>query len=983
MAVIQEYFKLTKEYIHKFGEKTVLWYQVGSFYEMYANKDALGNFTGCNIQEFARIGNLTMGRKTETNVMLGFSTYMIEKYIPYFQDAGYTIVVYDQDANIKNTTRSLKCIISPGTYFSQDSKQIDNNIMVIWLEPIKSRFTPESTMNMVIGIANINIFTGSVNILEFKEEFLPNMHTTYNDIERTLSIYKPNELIIISNESEHCINNMIPFFNFTPMKQHVLSLQSENNELLQTKLKNCEKQTYQHEVLSRYFAFNEDSYSEYNARPYATQSLTYLLSFIEMHNPSLIKKLHKPTVDLLTSRLILENHSLRQLNIIDDGLNHGIYSSVLKLLNKCTTPMGKRKLEHILLNPTTDCVYLTNEYAITEFYLQNMQRLSFLSAHMSEVKDIEKLMRQLVLQKISPRSITNIYNNLNTLQDIYKGIDSFSELKTYLSGFVNINVDESSDYINTIIGNTINLDIAKNVDSLTGDVDFIKQGIDNELDSLNASLVKNKETIKSIQKYLHDTIAISEKGRSVNEYVKLHETEKKGLSLCATKKRCETLKSGLNKHIQTSNTIQLKLDTNGEFTLDISKIIFKSMISKTENSITSNQINECLDNIWMIKQQIKDRISILYINFLSNLQDVSDTLYQIVKYITMLDVSYTRAFIANKYNYCKPVINETTDSFLDVKGMRHCLIEHISREELYVTNDVNLGVDGLKCNGVLLYGTNAVGKTSLIRAIGISVIMAQAGFYVPCSSMTFSPYNHIFTRILSNDNLFQGHSTFTVEMCELRRIIDNANNKSLILGDEVCSGTEINSAISIFIAALQNLHKINCSFIFATHLHMISNYDEINELGNLQKKHMTVLYDPKDHKLIYDRKLREGSGDDMYGLEVCKAMLLPQEFMERCYSIREKYNVNSANLLTASTSRYNSLKIKNACEICKSHSADHIHHLCYQKDASENGYIDDFHKDHKANLIGVCERCHHNIHANNLRYRRVKTTSGIELHEIE
>ena len=127
MAVVQEYFNLTRKYINQFGEKTVLWYQVGSFYEMYANKESDGTFSGCNIQEFSKIGNLTMGKKTTKTVMLGFSTYMIEKYIPCFQDAGYTIVVYDQDANVKNTTRSLKGIISPGTYFSQDCNKVDNN----------------------------------------------------------------------------------------------------------------------------------------------------------------------------------------------------------------------------------------------------------------------------------------------------------------------------------------------------------------------------------------------------------------------------------------------------------------------------------------------------------------------------------------------------------------------------------------------------------------------------------------------------------------------------------------------------------------------------------------------------------------------------------------------------------------------------------------------------------------------------------------
>ena len=224
----------------------------------------------------------------------------------------------------------------------------------------------------MIGISNINVLTGSVTILEFGEEFLPDMHTTYNDIERTLSIHKPSELLVISNLSCESIRTMIPFFNYSPAKCHVFSLENSEQET-RDKLKNCEKQVYQHEILSRFFkGIDRTLYSEYDSRPLATQSLCYLLNFVEMHNPDLIKRLNCPCIDMLTSRLILENHSLRQLNIIDDSMNSGPYSSVLKHLNKCITPMGKRKLENILLNPTTDIDYLSNEYDMTDYIINNL-----------------------------------------------------------------------------------------------------------------------------------------------------------------------------------------------------------------------------------------------------------------------------------------------------------------------------------------------------------------------------------------------------------------------------------------------------------------------------------------------------------------------------------------------------------------------------------------------------------------------------------
>jgi hypothetical protein len=150
--------------------------------------------------------------------------------------------------------------------------------------------------------------------------------------------------------------------------------------------------------------------------------------------------------------------------------------------------------------------------------------------------------------------------------------------------------------------------------------------------------------------------------------------------------------------------------------------------------------------------------------------------------------------------------------------------EHLQQNEIYVTNDVSLGNE---TNGILLYGTNAVGKTSFIRALGISIILAQSGMFVPCSQFQYVPYRSIFSRILGNDNIFKGLSTFAVEMSELRIILKMADEGSLILGDELCSGTESESALSIFVAGLQQLHERNSTFIFATHFHEIVHYEEI------------------------------------------------------------------------------------------------------------------------------------------------------------
>ena len=341
-----------------------------------------------------------------------------------------------------------------------------------------------------------------------------------------------------------------------------------------------------------------------------------------------------------------------------------------------------------------------------------------------------------------------------------------------------------------------------------------------------------------------------------------------------------------------------------------------------------------------------------------------------VKYVSLLDVLITKAHIAKKYNYCCPQLKEGEKSFFIAKQMRHCLIEHLNKNELYVPNDISLGKDG-----ILLYGTNAVGKSSLIRSIGICIVLAQSGMFVPCSEFSFKPYNAIFTRILGNDDIFKGLSTFAVEMSELRTILNNSNENSLILGDELCSGTETNSAISIFVAGLTKLHAKKSSFIFATHFHQITKMKRIKKLNNLLMKHMEVKYNPAKDLLIYNRKLKDGPGNSMYGLEVCKSLSLPQDFLELAYEIRNEDNKKYKK------TRYNAKKIKGKCELCKEESKD-IHHLQFQEDADEDGYIKHFHKNHPANLMSICKKCHNYITKNEIRYKRTKTNNGIKFIEI-
>ena len=150
---------------------------------------------------------------------------------------------------------------------------------------------------------------------------------------------------------------------------------------------------------------------------------------------------------------------------------------------------------------------------------------------------------------------------------------------------------------------------------------------------------------------------------------------------------------------------------------------------------------------------------------------------------------------------------------------------------------------------------------------------------------------------MGNDNLFKGLSTFAVEMSELLPIITLADKNSLILGDELCSGTDSSSALSIFSTGLENLHEMKSTFLFATHFHEIVNYEEVKNLDKMKMYHMSVIYDKSTNKLVYDRKLKLGEGESMYGLEVCKSIDLDDNFLVRAHDLSMKYNKFYKNIL--------------------------------------------------------------------------------------
>jgi DNA mismatch repair protein MutS len=1036
MALIKTYFELTQKYISEYGENTIFLIQVGAFFECYGLKDHdTGAVYGSHIMDFSRICDLNIVDKRvcvasgEHVVMGGFKEHLLDKYIKKLQDAGYTVAVYVQDEQCANTTRSLLGVFSPGTYFSTDTDEtnITNNTCCIWIEVRKKsihqmKVNSGSGLLVYIGVSVIDIYTGKTSIMEYSTNYIKNP-TTFDELEHFVSIYNPSETIVISNLPMNDVNEINGYINIKSKSVHLVNL-LENELTSKNTLRalNCEKQTYQTQLLSRFYKFNDLTafMQPFLDKVFATQSFCYLLDFIYQHNPNLIYKIAEPTIESESGKLILANHSLKQLNIIDSDQYKGKYSSVVRMLNECVTSMGKRKFNYDFLNPVTDVTYLEKEYSITDVLLKTMDQYKTVKTILSPIKDLEKIWRQIMLQKVSPKCIYQLYSGIESAKQLYLFLfNNCSLIKDYLVTRLSLPGNDFSliltfiDEILEVLEKLFILDECKEIDNIQKiEKSFIQSGVDLELDNKISILSESQDQLEACRSYFNSIVAnyetsgkkTSTKKKNVanninvdleeepdeKEYIKIHETEKNNFSLIATDRRCKILEELL----KTDKTIVLKYKSTFyknemQFNLDVGKdVIDFPKQSASSKSISSPQISKLCKNIGSIKVNIIDSVIKVYNKCIKDLEVFQERMETISHFIMFTDVIYSKAFIAEKYDYCKPEIDTSANkAFVDATDLRHCLIEKLQQSELYVANDINLGHESasgtgspLGVDGILLYGTNAVGKTSFIRSLGISVIMAQAGLYVPASKYRFKPYTCIFTRILGNDNLFKGLSTFAVEMSELRSILRLADENSMVLGDELCSGTESISAASIFVAGIQTLGKKQCSFIFATHLHEIIGYDEITNLKTVVLKHMSVIYDKETDALIYDRKLKDGPGNNMYGLEVCKSLSLPQDFLDAAHEIRMKYHPVSGSILDAKASRYNASKIKGLCEKCNVNATQEVHHLQYQQHANDKGIIkkggQSFHKNNAANLLNLCEKCHDELHSQNKVCKKVKTTKG-------
>lgn len=944
--LVEEYLDYHDTYIKKFGkERTLVLMQVGSFYESYATTNrgpdlkALEELTDASI---AHKGKDKTKIDINNPLMWGFPIVASTKFINILIENGYRLIMIDQITPKPNIRREVVAIHSPATYLDLSYKPMSNFVCVVCIEEILQK---EGTLLACVGMSAIDVSTGEV----FVHESLSQLKDDKLGLDEALRFIKslvPKETLIFKENLQKISEDFI---------REYLDLKGQFHQFRDID-KDKTKLNYQKLILEKIYPDRENLTSIIDTLglslySYARKALVNLLVYVSDHYEGLVKGLLEPKFYLSDSTLILGNDAINQLNIVSSKTDTNVkFHNLLDVVNKASTGMGKRYVKFRLVSPYTNPDTLNNIYEAVEKLQSKPDILEKLDKTLKKIQDIERLFRKIKLGVLHPTNMVDFIDSFTTVLEL---LVTLKPLK-----LTNDNITQLTKEIKKLTKHFDTIDLAKaklyNINEIKANI--FNHGIYPDLDKLQDNIGNNHDIIDELLQLLDSMIA----DKNAGQKIVLKHNSRDGYYFQLTSKRYNLLKVELDKvkDLQLTNT---KIKASDFIVTKLNNTIKLSL------SFLQNQ-TEDIDGLI---EQIMNKTHEYYIDFMKQIEQFSKTIEKSIELVTEVDYYVCISKVAKEYNYVKPNIDDkSTNGYIEAEDLRHPIVERIIEHE-YVPHTVNIGTD---LKGMLIYGLNSAGKSVLMKAIGMSVVLAQAGFYVPAKNFTFYPYKALYTRITSNDNLFRGLSSYSLEIVELNSILKRATESTLIIGDEVCRGTEHISGNAVVASALLRLSDIGSTFVFATHLHELADLDEIAERTNIKAFHLSVEHDEANDTLIYDRELKSGSGERIYGITVAKYIIKDEEFIKKALEIKNKLIGTN---LTVKKSRYNSNLIVDRCEVCGTKTGLETHHINFQKDC-EDGFVKDkshIKKNQINNLTVLCQKCHDNLHSNKISIKGIKMTS--------
>lgn len=961
----------------------LLLFQVGSFWEMYDCDAQRGSPVRrvCALLDIqATRRNKAVAEVSRTNPELaGFPVLALRKYLPALLDAGLTVVLAEQQQLPPGTTgrrlpRRVTRVLSRGTWLPDEPLDVAG----------EADAPPQGLSNGTApvlaclhycagegcGAAFLELATGRSSVMEAHGA----SGLECSEMAGPLASMRPMEVLITGDD--------MPRERYEALRAALLS--ADPGCLLHVEgggrpRAEFARLAYQEQVLRKAFPdtglMSAVEFAGLEMLGMARAAFVALLDFTHRHDERLVLRLPAPP-DLLEgaggdgkARAVHVPPSVfADLDVLLPPGAAGPGRALADVLvERCATRGGRRLLMQRLLRPSADALVLQARYDATDALLEGGLHQA-VRARLKGACDLERMWRRVTLQQ--GRSLACVPSMRGSLQRVLDAASACPgpALATVLNaGHLRGGVEEHSE-----AGGECLQEHATAVLGALAEVDDdgrISPGVFPDLDEARERMHGSEhvahEWVARVRKVLHDRAG--DLGTRP-EWVRTPADCAVGVpwALVCTARRFLVVRRALL--------------AGGTFSED--EIILDAQGDEGAGTVrfTHPKVQQAASAHGPAALQLKDVEQARAVQLEAGwaARHTTQVLF-LARAAAMLDLHATAAEDAAENALCRPLVESGPSGLLDCRGLRHPLVERAKRAVPYVANDVALCGQGL-----LLYGVNAAGKSCLCKAVALAVLMAQAGLHVACASMRLAPFDCVLTRMASRDDIHRARSTFMVEVLELRDALSRAGRRTLLVGDELCSGTESASATALVGSACLRLLDRGAAFVFATHLHELARVSLLREETRLQVRHLGVRYDAGLDALVYERELREGQGEAVYGLEVARALHLDAALLDTAHAIRREVMDVAPSFVRPRASRYNRAVYVDVCGACGQRSAEEVHHIVPQRLAGPDGMLPPdshpFHKDVQHNLVPLCGPCHDAVHAGKIEIQgRVQTTRGVQL----
>ena len=770
--------------------EAVLLFRCGDFYETYGDDALIASKV---------LGIVLTKRSSATPgaiPMAGFPHHSLETYLPRLVRSGYKVAVCDQLEDPKLTKnivkRGITELVTPGVAFNEQLLEQKEHNYIAGLT-----FHKDSC-----GAAFLDVSTGTFQVAEGSLDYIGTL----------LSSFAPKELLVPRGYEKGTKERYGDHFYISTLEEWAFVYDNAVEKL---------KRQLQVDSLK---GFAVDSF------PLAVTSAGALLIYLEQTQ-------HKELSNICSISRIDENSfvwmdrfTFRNLEIFASTAGKE-GTSLVEVMDKCSSPMGARMLRTWLAMPVMDLQELENRYSVVQHFIDNRDDLMSLQAMIGEIGDLERIISRAAAGKIMPREVMQLRRGLSQTAPIMqlcggKGVEALDEL-----------IGKMGDCAELLehLGKTMHPETA----SQLGKGDVIASGVNEELDELRKIARHGKDYLLEVQQ---------------------REIERTGIS---------SLKIGFN------NVFGYYLEVRNAHKDSVpEEWIRKQTLVNAERYITE-ELKEYEQKILGAEERIYALEVQIYAELVKKIQENIAMIQKNCRILARLDVLSGFADLAVSNRYCRPKMNDS--KVLDIKQGRHPVIETMMQAgEEFVPNDIYL--DNEKQQVIILTGPNMAGKSALLRQTALIVLMAQVGSFVPATEATIGYCDKIFTRVGASDNISRGESTFMVEMLETSMILHNISSRSLVLLDEIGRGTSTYDGMSIARAIVDYVHEFGdgAKTLFATHYHELNDLEDI--YPRVRNFHIAVK--EVGRNVIFLRKLKEGGVAHSFGLHVARMAGMPKQVLE-------------------------------------------------------------------------------------------------------